>query len=289
LPLSVSPPPSSAPPSSARPRLSLITLLTDFGSADYFVAAMKGVILSINPQAQFVDITHEIPPQDINAAAFNLLAAYGSFAADTIHLAVVDPGVGSSRRPIIVMAGNQLFVGPDNGIFSYVIDRDTSARSFQLTHLTNTKYFRQPISHTFHGRDIFAPAAAALSLGVAPEELGEEIENPVRLPPLAAERPPGGGLRGRIIHIDRFGNCVTNLTPHDLPPMMIEEGVRLTIKGKVIREFRQFFAEEDRKEEGRNKAKLFAVWGSAGFLEIASRNRSAARLLGAKRGDSVIS
>ena len=282
-------------PSSSRPRvapsarLSLITLLTDFGSADYFVAAMKGVILSINPQAQFVDITHEIPPQDINAAAFNLLAAYGSFAADTIHLAVVDPGVGSSRRPIIVMAGNQLFVGPDNGIFSYVIDRDTSARSFQLTHLTNTKYFRQPISNTFHGRDIFAPAAAALSLGVAPEELGEEIEDPVRLPPLAAERPPDGGLRGRIIHIDRFGNCVTNLTPHDLPPRMIEQGVRLTIKGKVIREFRQFFAEEDRKEEGRNKAKLFAVWGSAGFLEIASRNRSAARLLGAKRGDSVIS
>ena len=166
-----SPPPPvtrfSPRPRVARPRV--ITLLTDFGALDYFVSSMKGVTLSLNPNARIVDITHEIPFQDIESGAFTLLATYRSFPAGTIHVAVVDPGVGSSRRAILVQAGGQFFVGPDNGIFSYICDHQPDHRVF---HLTNEKYFRNPVSATFHGRDIFAPVAAALSLGVKPKELG---------------------------------------------------------------------------------------------------------------------
>jgi len=253
-------------------------LLTDFGRRDYFVAAMKGVILSSNPNAQLIDISHEIPPQDIEAAAFTLVAAYPSFSAGTIHLVVVDPGVGSTRRAIIVNASDQFFVGPDNGIFSYIIDREPSACVFEIT---NRSYFRQPISKTFHGRDIFAPVAAVLAAGTKPEELGKTITDPVQLQPLTPIHLDDGRLRARIIHIDSFGNCVTNLTENDLTPELIAAGARMYVKGRLIRKFRQYFAEA---EDGET---LFGVWGSAGFLEIASRNRSAAKLLKARRGDTV--
>ena len=274
--------PSPRHPVSLSPRHSvpLITLLTDFGSADYFVAAMKGVILSINANARVVDITHEIPPQDIIAAAFNLLAAYGSFPAKTIHVAVVDPGVGSPRRPILVTAGNQFFVGPDNGIFSYIIDREPEAR---VVHLTNEKYFRSAVSATFHGRDLFAPVAAALSTGVKADSLGVEIDEYERLDPLTPEKLKNGNVRARIIHIDRFGNCITNLTPDELTREMIAKGARLNVNGKAIKTLRRFFA-----EQGRSKEKLFAVWGSAGFLEIAATNQSAAKMLKARRGQAVL-
>jgi len=241
---------------------------------------MKGVILSANPRARFTDITHEIPPQDIATAAFTLLAAYPAFPTQTVHLAVVDPGVGSRRRPILVVTDDQMFVGPDNGIFSYVIDREPGARVF---HISNEHYFRRPVSATFHGRDIFAPVAAALSLGVPPDDFGVEIKDHVRLPPLAPEILGKGRLAARIIHIDRFGNCVTNLTPQELTPEMIEGGARLIIKGKTIKTFRKFFS-----AESEHKDKLFAVWGSAGFLEIAAQNLSAARLLKVERGDGVV-
>ena len=146
----------------ATPNLPVITLLTDFGTTDYFVGALKGVILGVNPKALVVDITHEIPPHDIESAAFTLLAFYQAFPPGTVHVAVVDPGVGSSRRAIVVSAGKQLFVGPDNGIFSYIYDAEARCQMFQLT---NDRYFRHPVSTTFHGRDVFAPVAAALSSG----------------------------------------------------------------------------------------------------------------------------
>src|SRR6266498_693623 len=168
-----------------RPPIPLITLLTDFGNSDYFVSAVKGVILTANPQTRIVDITHDIHPQDVEAAAFTLLAAYSSFPSGTIHVAVVDPGVGSSRRPLLIEAGCQFFVGPDNGIFSYVCEREPMARVFELT---NKDYFRQPVSPTFHGRDIFAPVSAAIADGLKPEELGREIQNPVRLAPLLPKK-----------------------------------------------------------------------------------------------------
>lgn len=245
-----------------------ITLLTDFGSADYFVGAMKGVILSINPHAVIVDITHEVPAQDVAAGAFTLLAAYDVFPAGTIHVAVVDPGVGSARRPIVVSAADQFFVGPDNGIFTYIYDRDPS---FAVFHLNNTKHFRQPVSTTFHGRDIFAPVAAQLSNEVQLESLGSPITDPIRLPvPLKPE-----GTDARIIHIDRFGNLITNITRDIFP-----DGATLVVNGRTIRAIRHFFGEGAAEE-------IFGIWGSAGFLEIAVNGGSAAQVLRVKQGDKV--
>jgi len=267
-----------------------ITLLTDFGTADYFVGAVKGVILSENPAAHIVDLTHDIPSHDIAAAAFTLLAAYKSFPDKTVHVAVVDPGVGSSRRGIVVAAANQFFVGPDNGIFGHIYEREPSFRVFELS---NKKYFRPQVSASFHGRDVFAPVAAALAKGVGPSEVGREISDPVRLESLAPEivkrksRTRAGKssnqIRARIIHVDHFGNCVTNLTPDILSEELINDGVCLVVKGKKITSFRRFFAEQTS-----TRANPFCIWGSAGFLEIASANRSAAELLKVQRGDVVI-
>ena len=274
--------PSEVPP--------VITLLTDFGTADYFVGAVKGVILTANPDARIVDLTHEIPAQNIAAAAFTLLAAYKSFPESTVHIAVVDPGVGSSRRGIVVEAASQSFVGPDNGIFSFIYEREPGFRVFEIT---NQKYFRGPVSPSFHGRDVFAPVAAALANGVQASELGGKIGDPVLLetlepevisgkPATRAGKSSSEKVRGRIIHIDRFGNCVTNITPEVLSSELIAAGAHVVVKGKRITAFRNFFAENTG-----SRAELFCIWGSAGFLEIAAANRSAAKLLKAQRGDTV--
>lgn len=244
------------------------------------MAAVKGVVLAISPRARIVDITHDIPPQDIEAGAFALLAVHSSFPAGTIHVAVVDPTVGSSRRAILIETCEQFFVGPDNGIFSYVCDDRGTARVF---HLNKSEYFRHPVSATFNGRDIFAPVAAALSTGIKPEKLGKKITDYVRLPSLKPEISRDGKFTGRIIHIDRFGNCVTNITPNELSNEMIGAGVKLSVKGKSVKEFRDFFVEETKRRD-----KVFGIWGSAGFLEIAAANESAAKLLNARRGDPVI-
>jgi len=275
LPISLSPrlPVSHSP----RP---LITLLTDFGTSDYFVSAMKGVILSINPDARVVDITHEIPAQDIEAAAFTLLASYSSFPSGTIHVAVVDPEVGSPRRAILVETGGQFFVGPDNGIFSYVCECEPQARAFELT---NKEYFRAPLSSTFHGRDVFAPVAAALSTGIDPTEFGKQITNPVLLAPLVPEKSKNGTVKARIIHIDRFGNCITNLTARELTEKMIADGAYLVTNGAKVKSFRNFFS-----EQGGRGREVFGIWGSAGFLELAAKNKSAAKILKAKRGQPVV-
>ncbi|HVQ38732.1 MAG TPA: SAM-dependent chlorinase/fluorinase, partial [Pyrinomonadaceae bacterium] len=177
-------------------------------------------------------------------------------------------------------ASEQFFVGPDNGIFSYVCDRSEQA---EIVHLTNSKYFRHPVSPTFNGRDIFAPVAAALSTGVTPADLGDKVKDYVKLKPLQAEAASNGEIVGRIIHVDRFGNCVTNITPAELTPRMIAGGARLRVKGKVVKSFRNYFAEVTG-----SKDKVFAVWGSAGFLEIAAAQRSAAQILKVSRGDEVI-
>ncbi len=252
----------------------MIALLTDFGTSDYFVGAVKGVILLINPNATIIDITHEIPPHDIEAGAFTLLAVRNSFPAHTIFLAVVDPGVGSARRPIVVECGEQLFVGPDNGLFSYACE----SKQHTTFHLTNESYFRHPVSPTFHGRDVFASVAAQLSMGVNVDALGEAIDDAVRLPSVSPAKVKEHVWKGRIIHIDRFGNCVTNLTSELLNG---ERPAKLKLKGKTITSFRKFFADNGAAE------KVFAVWGSAGFLEIAAQNRSAAKKLKVKRGDVV--
>jgi S-adenosylmethionine hydrolase len=253
-------------------------LLTDFGTADYFVGAVKGAILSVNPSVSIVDITHEIPPQDVAAGAFTLLAAYKTFPAGTIHLAVVDPGVGSTRRPIIVSANEQFFVGPDNGLFTYIFDRETSHRT---VHVTADRYFRPEPSTTFHGRDIFAPVGAALSKGIALEDFGLLIDDEVRLAqPLEPVVQKDGKVRARIIHIDRFGNCITNIT-RDL--LDSKKQPTLLIKRRIIRIFKTFYADEIG-----SPSEPFAIWGSAGFLEISMNGQSAAQKLSANRGDVVI-
>ncbi|HSP61863.1 MAG TPA: SAM-dependent chlorinase/fluorinase [Pyrinomonadaceae bacterium] len=260
--------------------MSIITLLTDFGSQDYFVGAMKGAILSINPRVLIVDITHEIPPQDIEVAAFNLLATYKDFPAGTIHVAVVDPGVGSTRKPILIECGEQFFVGPDNGIFSWICEREGDGRAI---HLTNEAFFRHPVSQTFHGRDIFAPVAAALSTGVAMTEFGEKLSDYVRLDPLLPAVESDGSIAGRVIQIDRFGNCITNLTRAHFSADQVASGAKLRINGREIASFRQSFFEG---AVGRDD--LFCLVGSVGFLEIVAHNSSAATILKAERGQSVV-
>ena len=254
----------------------MIALLTDFGTTDYFVGSVKGVILAINPTATIVDITHEVPPQDIESGAFTLFAAHGAFPSGTIFVAVVDPGVGSERRPVIVSRAGQFFVGPDNGLFSYLYE----SGSHQTVHVTNEEYFRHPVSPTFHGRDVFAPVAAHLSAGVDAKLFGSVIRDEVRLPIAQPKKLKDNAWAARIIHIDRFGNCVTNIA-RDLLSEENEKNAKLKVKGKTITSLRNFFAEEGAK------GKLFAVWGSAGFLEIAALNRSAAKKLKLKRGDPV--
>ncbi|HEU0051999.1 MAG TPA: SAM-dependent chlorinase/fluorinase [Longimicrobium sp.] len=257
----------------------IVTLLTDFGTADYFVGAMKGVILSAAPGATVVDITHEVPPQDVRAGAFTLLAAYGAFPPGTVHVAVVDPGVGSARRAIAAEAGGHRFVGPDNGLLSWLLERAGDAR---VAHLDRERFFRHPVSRTFHGRDVFAPVGAALAAGAALEEVGTEIGDWVRLDPLRPARDDDGGLRGTVLHVDRFGNVVTPFTRDELPYEALAPGARIGIGGREVRSIRRFYA-----EGASAPGEPFGIWGSAGFLEVSVFRGSAARLLGVAPGDPV--
>jgi S-adenosylmethionine hydrolase len=258
----------------------MITLLTDFGLSDYFVPAVKGVILTINPEARIIDITHNVAAHDIQEAALTLGACYHYFPAGTVHVVVVDPGVGSSRRAIVTAAGGYFFVGPDNGVFSFVYARESKPRVF---HITNDLRFRHPVSATFHGRDVFAPVAAHIDRGMPVEEIGDEIEDYVRFeiprPRLIETR---NVVEGRIIHIDRFGNCVTNFTGAELMPDEIAPSTKILIGGREVRRFNAYFAEATDRDD------LFAYPGSAGYWEIALWRRSAAEFINAHRGDEVI-
>jgi len=258
----------------------MITLLTDFGLGDYFVPAVKGVILTINPEASIIDITHDMAAHDIQGAAFTLGACYHNFPAGTIHVVVVDPGVGSSRRAIVAEAGGYFFVGPDNGVFSFVYARESKLRVF---HITNDRYFRHPVSATFHGRDVFAPVAAYVARGTSLEEIGAEIEDYVRFEiPRPRSIETRGVIEGRIIHIDRFGNCVTNFTEAELKLDQITPSTKLHIGRREVRRFSVYFAEATDRDD------LFAYAGSAGFWEIALWRRSAAGFIDARCGDEVI-
>jgi len=254
----------------------IVTLLTDFGTRDYFVGALKGALLSVNPEAVIVDITHEVAPHDVEEAAFTLLAAYETFPAGTVHVAVVDPGVGSARRAIAVEGAGHLFVGPDNGVFGHVYER---LGRFRVFHAVEEKFFRESVSTTFHGRDVFAPVAGALSRGTRAQELGPEVTDFVRLPFAAPFQRNASTLVAAVIHVDRFGNCVTNVAPRDLGGEASARGARLVAGGREIKSFRTFFADDSGAE-----GEPFAIWGSAGLLEIAVFKDSAARVLGLGRG-----
>jgi S-adenosylmethionine hydrolase len=261
----------------------IVTLLSDFGTADYFAGAMRGAVLAVNPSAQVVDLTHEIPAHDVEAGAFTLAAAFTAFPSGTVHVAVVDPGVGSERAALVVEAAGHRFVGPDNGLFGHVYER--ADEGLRVHRLRQGDYFKPPVSATFHGRDLFAPVAGALSRGATPAELDcEEFADFVRLP-LARPRPlPDGSLEAAVIHVDRFGNLVTNLTPQHVGEDDLEAGrALLLVGGREVREFRRFYAAGPG-----DAAEPFAIWGSAGFLEISVNRDSAARLLDARRGQKII-
>ena len=258
----------------------IITLLTDFGSEDYFVAAMKGVILTRSPKSVLVDITHAIPPQDVQAAAFTLRRVYPYFPTGSIHLAVIDPGVGSDRRPVLIDAAAHLFVGPDNGLFTLILEQVPTAR---IRHLTNTAYFLPHRSSTFHGRDIFAPVAAALAEGVPPENFGPAIQDPARFQIMRSESMPDGSVAGRIIHIDHFGNCVTNLECDRLLPLLSTRSFYLQVREFQIRKLAGSYY-EGAAQPGRP----FLICGSAGLLEISIWSSSTAKELNFKLGEPVL-
>jgi S-adenosylmethionine hydrolase len=271
---------------------SIITLTTDFGYDDAYVAAVKGVILSTNPEANIIDISHSIEPQNILQAAFILSVAYRYFPKQTIHMAIVDPGVGSERQGIILKAPSAFFVAPDNGILSYVIDDLFSVESRSLTEqiqdlkeivfkkgleaaaITDPRFWRHPVSPTFQARDIFAPVAAGLSLGISIYEFGEKINSLHILPIPKPSLDPEGNLVGRVLHVDRFGNLITNIKSHDLPG----KDVMVEVAGHRIRGISDYY--------GQNKG-VMAIVGSSGYLEISLGNGSACDFLGLAAGDEV--
>jgi len=238
---------------------------------------MKAAIISVNPNVEIIDITHEIPPQDVFSGAFTLRCAYNAFPRFSLHVAVVDPGVGSSRRPIIVMTDNYNFIGPDNGIFSYIYRHEEVNR---VLHITSEYYFRVPVSSTFHGRDIFAPIAGWMSKGVEPVKMGEEIQDYVRFGvPTPREMSPIL-IKGHVIHVDRFGNCITNFSPNELTEERMSLNKLIVVYDHQITRFCTHYAECPEGE-------ICAVMGSADLLELASPKGSAAQLLGAQRGTEV--
>jgi hypothetical protein len=254
----------------------VITLLTDFGARDIYAGVMKGVILSICPDVQLIDLTHEIPPQDIRVAAWQISASYNYFPKGSIHVAVVDPGVGASRRPILVACDGHFFIGPDNGLFSLLYQ---SGKPFDVYVLNQKKYFLDKISATFHGRDIFAPVAGHLACGTPPEELGERITDPVTF---SATKPKFDGrtLYGKVIWIDRFGNLITSISEEEFKKHI--QGKPFVIKvGSISLKFLQ------KTYAGAAGHDIIALFGSSGLLEIAGVSGSAARRLKMGTGAAV--
>jgi len=264
----------------------VITLTTDFGSSDHYVAAVKGVILSINPDATIVDLSHGVEPQRIEQAAFILSCALPYFPRGSIHVVVVDPEVGTQRRALALCTDEGVFIGPDNGVLSPAFSDDEREGTYDGTAvipltagkqahlLTNPRFQLSPPSATFHARDIFAPAAAYISLGAKPSDLGPSEQQATALPPFRAVSGKDGTLVGRIIHIDRFGTAITTLRREQLsvPEVVID------IAGRRIQGLCRSYAD---------RGGLVALIGSSGFLEVAVNGASAAASLGLQVGDIV--
>ena len=257
--------------------MKIITLTTDFGLKDGFVGIMKGVIWAICPSVQIADISHEIAPQNVLEAALVLDRAFSFFPAGTVHLAVVDPGVGTSRRPIAARIGDHYFVGPDNGIFTPIYEQAEEKKwQVQIVRLTNTSYFLPKVSATFHGRDLFAPVAAHLAKGIPLQDFGPELHDPLRLVLPHAVRTPTG-WRAHIIGIDSFGNLATDL-PADL--LKDRSAVRVSLGRHEVSGLSSSYGE-------RNPGELVALVDSFGRLELAVVNGSAAGMTGARLGDEL--
>jgi S-adenosylmethionine hydrolase len=261
----------------ARPYV--VTLTTDFGLADNYVGSMKGVLLSVFPEARIVDITHAIQAFDVLDGALAIAESYSSFPSGSVHLVVVDPGVGSERRPIIATVGEHYFVAPDNGVLSLVY---AQAERVMVREITSSHYFRQPVSATFHGRDIFAPVAANLAKGVDPAKFGEEITDYVRFAAPQPKVTADHSLRGIILKIDRYGNLITNIRASDAPQMFGENPppFKMVAGKQNITEIHNHYALGAPGE-------LFTIVGSMGYLEISTNRGTAAKLLGIGKGAEV--
>jgi S-adenosylmethionine hydrolase len=260
----------------------LITLTTDFGVSDHYVGVMKGVIFSINPRATIVDITHEVQPQRADEGAFLLGAAWPYFPPGSIHVAVVDPGVGTERRALALSTPAGFFVGPDNGILSAALPdraRPRGSRSiakavelpqgYRAFTIGNPHFLRQPVSATFHARDVFAPVAAHLSLGVSLDSFGEKARSMLALPPFRGARKSDGAVEGHVVHIDQFGNLITSIRAGDIP----RSDVKVEIAGASIPGIATTYGAGE---------ELVALIGSSGYLEIALPLGSAEQLLDAE-------
>lgn len=250
-------------------RSGVVTLLTDFGLKDPYVAMMKGAILSIHPEARIMDVTHHIPPGDIGQAAHTVKETYPYFPDGTVHVAVVDPGVGTDRRAIVLSARSHLFVGPDNGIFWPIIEATPEST---VVRLSNPSYFLPKVSRTFHGRDIFAPVAAHLSRGAGPMDMGPVIHDPIPLT-LPIPRQDGEFLYGEIVRVDHFGNLITNIRREDLEAFAQDQKVAISIGDLRIEGIRQTYGQASRGEP-------LALFDSSGHLEIAVNSGRAAGLTG---------
>ncbi len=253
------------------PDTNLITMITDFGLEDPYVGVMKGVILSINPSARIVDITHSITPGDILGASCVLKESLSYFPTGSVHMVVVDPGVGSLRRPIAVITENYVFVGPDNGVLWPAIKMDGA----RIIHLNEKRYFLKNISRTFHGRDIFAPVCAYISKGTSPDKMGTEIKDPV-MPHIPVPSVEGDKLIGHIIRVDRFGNIITNIRQEELMGFLKGKSPVIMVGDLIIEGLKNTYSDVPEGQE-------LALIGSSGFLELSINSGNALDRAGIKK------
>jgi S-adenosylmethionine hydrolase len=261
------------------PRKQFVTLITDFGQDDHFVGVMKGVIKNINPEVEIIDINHQVNSYDIFDAAFTLAQSYRFFPTDTIHLVVVDPGVGTARRPLLARTIDYKFVGPDNGVLSLIYERE---ENIEVRHVTSDHYFLNPVSNTFHGRDIFAPVVGWLSKGLEADKFGETVTDFAKFASPKPKRTSDQLIQGVVLRVDKFGNILTNITPEDVPQLFSESPppFKIVVNQKEITRLNLSYTMGKPGE-------VFAIVGSSGFLEVCTNRGSAAKALNAGRGAEV--
>lgn len=261
------------------PRQPIVTLITDFDTADHFVGTMKGVILNINPDVEIVDICHEVASYDIFDAAFTLAQSYRFFPPDTIHLVVVDPGVGTARRPLLARTGAYKFVAPDNGVLSLIYERE---QNVEVRHITADHYFLNPVSNTFQGRDIFAPVVGWLSKWVEVDKFGDLVTDYAKFTSPKPKRVSDNLIKGVVLKVDKFGNIITNLTPEDVSQLFSENPppFKIIINQQEITRLNLAYSMGKPSE-------IFAIVGSSGYIEICTNRGSAAKTLDVNRGVEV--
>jgi len=254
----------------------IITLTTDFGDESGYAGVMKGVILTVNPDCQIIDITHRVSQQDVEEAAFLLNNSFSYFPEHSIHVVVVDPGVGSERKPILVETDKYWFVGPDNGVFSFMFLMEGFKKVWGIT---NKSYFLPEVSSTFHGRDIFAPVAAHLSLGVSAEELGKELKGFVMLKDLEP-KVEAGVIKARVVYADHFGNLISNISKDLFSRLVADKSFNISVGGEMIQKLSLSYADV-------RDGEVLALFGSSQWLEISVKNGNCQKELDIKKGAEI--